>query len=71
MFCGLIKIKVQEIFYCIFIEVGLFKEIICDHSLNGQPLPTNLIILGALNPVRRRKQLDTSLKRKDMAGVEA
>jgi hypothetical protein len=49
----------------------LFKEIICDHSLNGEPLPSNLIVLGALNPVRRRKQLTSGFeKRKDMAGVE-
>eukprot|EP00493_Phyllostaurus_siculus_P022883 UN23217 len=51
-------------------EVGLFKEIICDHSLYGEPLPTNLIVLGALNPVRRRKKVSAGLKRKDMAGVE-
>merc|ERR1719483_1152569 len=51
-------------------EIGMFKEIICDHSLNGEPLPKNLVVLGALNPVRRRKKVSSGLAAKDQAGVE-
>lgn len=31
--------------------MGLFKEIVCDRSLNGVPLPDNLKIVAACNPV--------------------
>eukprot|EP01084_Bolivina_argentea_P129428 228601_1 len=36
-------------------EIASFKEIICDHCFKGEQLPENLIIIGALNPYRRRK----------------
>eukprot|EP00494_Astrolonche_serrata_P029108 UN29375 len=51
-------------------EIGMFKEIICDHSMNGDPLPINLVVLGALNPVRRRKKVSHGFTQKDQAGVE-
>eukprot|EP01084_Bolivina_argentea_P287280 492930_1 len=35
-------------------EVGSFKEVVCDHSLKGTPLPKNLVIIAALNPYRAR-----------------
>lgn len=35
--------------------IGLFKEIICERSLFGEPLPNNMIFLGACNPQRWRK----------------
>jgi hypothetical protein len=34
--------------------MGLFKEIVCDHSLNGYPLPANLVVLAACSPYRFR-----------------
>ena len=30
----------------------IFKEIICDHSINGEEFPENLVFIGALNPYR-------------------
>ena len=32
--------------------LGLFKEIIIDHSLNGEQLPPNLVVVAACNPAR-------------------
>lgn len=32
--------------------MGLFKEIICDHSINGVALSENLDIIAACNPYR-------------------
>ena len=29
---------------------GLIKEIMCDHTLDGQPLPANIVWVGAINP---------------------
>jgi E3 ubiquitin-protein ligase RNF213 len=34
--------------------MGLFKEIVCDRSLNGQLLPQNIKIIAACNPYRLR-----------------
>merc|ERR1719182_853869 len=34
--------------------MGLFKEIICDKSLNGVQLPNDLIVISACNPYRLR-----------------
>ena len=34
--------------------MGLFKEIICDHSMRGTKLPSNLIVIAACNPYRFR-----------------
>ncbi|KAK3276973.1 hypothetical protein CYMTET_14987 [Cymbomonas tetramitiformis] len=33
---------------------GLFKEMLCERTLNGVPLPTNLKVLAACNPYRPR-----------------
>ena len=38
------------------INIGLLKEIICERTLLGEPLPTNMVFLGACNP-RREKTL--------------
>ena len=35
-------------------SIGLFKEITCERTLLGEPLPENLVILGACNPQRRK-----------------
>ncbi|CAF4379298.1 unnamed protein product, partial [Rotaria sp. Silwood2] len=35
-------------------SIGLFKEITCERTLLGKPLPKNLVILGACNPQRRK-----------------
>eukprot|EP00761_Pharyngomonas_kirbyi_P005972 gb/GECH01005978.1/.p1 GENE.gb/GECH01005978.1/~~gb/GECH01005978.1/.p1 ORF type:complete len:4701 (+),score=834.10 gb/GECH01005978.1/:1-14103(+) len=32
--------------------LGVFKEIIVDHRLNGEPLPPNVFFIGAINPLR-------------------
>ncbi len=36
-------------------SMGLFKEIVCDRSMNGHLLPHNLLIIAACNPYRLRK----------------
>ena len=33
-------------------SVGLFREMVCDRSMNGRPLPRNVKIIAALNPYR-------------------
>ncbi|CAM4834359.1 unnamed protein product, partial [Rotaria magnacalcarata] len=35
-------------------SIGLFKEITCERTLLGEPLPKNLVILGACNPQRHK-----------------
>lgn len=37
-------------------SMGLFKEIVCDHSLNGRAIPGNLKIIAACNPYRLKKK---------------
>ena len=49
-------------------DVGCFKEIICDRSLNGEPLPENMVVLGAMNPCRKRRQ--TRLKEERNSELE-
>ena len=51
-------------------EMSSFKEIICDHSFRGQTLPSNLIIIGALNPYRnyrsrRQSEWKPAMQRKN------
>ena len=38
-------------------SMALFKEIICDRSMNGVPLPPNIDIIAACNPYRLKKGL--------------
>ncbi|CAM9808916.1 unnamed protein product, partial [Sphacelaria rigidula] len=38
-------------------SVDLFKEIICDGTVSGKPLPRNLRIVAACNPYRMRKRV--------------
>jgi energy-coupling factor transporter ATP-binding protein EcfA2 len=35
-------------------SMGLFKEMVCDHSLNGIPLPSDIKVIAACNPYRLR-----------------
>ena len=35
-------------------SIGLFKEIVCERTLLGEPLPANMVFLGACNPQRRK-----------------
>jgi hypothetical protein len=49
---------------CIFFDevntsscMGVFKELIIDHSLNGVPLPDNIVIVAACNPAREKIEL--------------
>ena len=37
-------------------NIGLWKEIICERTFLGESLPTNMVLLGACNPQRRRKK---------------
>ena len=34
-------------------NIGLIKEIVCERTLLGEPLPNNMVFLGACNPQRR------------------
>jgi len=42
-------------------SVGLFREMVCDHTMNGRKLPSNIKIVAALNPYRKRKKLHTTV----------
>ncbi|CAF1340047.1 unnamed protein product [Adineta steineri] len=35
-------------------NIGLLKEIICERTLLGEPLPANMVFLGACNPRRKK-----------------
>ncbi|CAF4298072.1 unnamed protein product, partial [Rotaria sp. Silwood2] len=35
-------------------NIGLLKEIICERTLLGEPLPSNMVFLGACNPRRNK-----------------
>lgn len=37
-------------------SMGLFNEIICNHSCNGKKLNSNLVFIGACNPYRKSKR---------------
>ena len=41
-------------------SIGLLKEIICERTLLGELLPSNMIFLGACNPRRYKKRRDSS-----------
>lgn len=41
--------------------MGLFKEIICDHTMQGKKLPSNLVVIAACNPYRSRLADDPEL----------
>lgn len=50
---------------CIFFDevntsscMGVFKELLIDHSLDGQPLPDNIVIVAACNPSRDKIELE-------------
>jgi hypothetical protein len=47
--------------------MGLFKEIICDRSINGVMLPSNLDIIAACNPYRLKRGLGA--QQENMAGL--
>eukprot|EP00656_Telonema_subtile_P027205 TRINITY_DN2923_c0_g1_i1.p1 TRINITY_DN2923_c0_g1~~TRINITY_DN2923_c0_g1_i1.p1 ORF type:complete len:2755 (-),score=765.54 TRINITY_DN2923_c0_g1_i1:91-8355(-) len=38
--------------------MGLFKEIVCDHSMNGVQLPSNIKVIAACNPYRKRPKAE-------------
>ena len=40
----------------ILITSGLFKEIVCDRYMLGEPLPVNVKIIAACNPYRLKKE---------------
>ena len=37
-------------------SMGLISELMCKNSLQGTPLPTNIIFIGACNPYRKAKE---------------
>ena len=47
--------------------MGLFKEMLCDRSMDGQPLPSNMRLIAACNPYRLKKGL--AAKEETMAGL--
>ena len=54
----------RETTLCIFFDevntsgcMGVFKELLIDHSLDGVPLPENVIVVAACNPARAKLQL--------------
>ena len=47
-------------------EMASFKEIICDKTFMGNALPGNLIVIGALNPYRKKKYTEEAYHIKKM-----
>ncbi len=48
-------------------SMGLFKEIICDRSMNGHRIPHNIRVIAACNPYRLKKGL--AAEEENMAGL--
>eukprot|EP00456_Euglypha_rotunda_P019720 TRINITY_DN17417_c0_g3_i3.p1 TRINITY_DN17417_c0_g3~~TRINITY_DN17417_c0_g3_i3.p1 ORF type:complete len:178 (+),score=26.96 TRINITY_DN17417_c0_g3_i3:132-665(+) len=48
-------------------SMGLFKEMVCDRSMNGIILPSTLKIIAACNPYRLKKGIATEMEA--MAGL--
>ena len=51
-------------------SMGLFKEIVCDHSMNGVPLPASIRTMAACNPYRLRPEALRKQENKEEAGGE-
>ncbi len=49
--------------------MGLFKEIVCDRSMNGKPLHNKIKIIAACNPYRLRSQGGGLYGGEEMAGL--
>ncbi|CAF1188642.1 unnamed protein product [Rotaria sp. Silwood1] len=49
-------------------NIGLLKEIMCEKTLLGKSLPSNMIFLGACNP-RRKKTLKIMINEDDDIGI--
>ncbi|ETO31217.1 hypothetical protein RFI_05906 [Reticulomyxa filosa] len=43
-------------------EISTFKEVICDHSLNGEVFPDNIVVIAALHPYRSHHRSQDELK---------
>jgi len=50
--------------------LGLFKEAMIDHSLEGNKLPKNLVIIGACNPARSKSTTKGGASREHDLGKE-
>jgi hypothetical protein len=49
--------------------MGLFKEILCDRSMNGEPLPDAFQIVAACNPYRKRNVDAKLAEHSEMGGL--
>jgi hypothetical protein len=49
-------------------NIGLLKEIICERTLLGEPLPDNMVFLGACNP-RRKKTIELQINEDAQIGL--
>lgn len=65
----------RAITLCIFFDevntsscMGVFKELLIDHSLGGEPLPPNIVLVAACNPSRER--IDMAGDRREELGNE-
>jgi hypothetical protein len=48
-------------------SMGIFKEMLCDKTMNGRPLPQNYKLVAACNPYRLRKGLNA--EHSEMGGL--
>eukprot|EP00004_Rigifila_ramosa_P000685 TRINITY_DN1070_c1_g1_i5.p1 TRINITY_DN1070_c1_g1~~TRINITY_DN1070_c1_g1_i5.p1 ORF type:complete len:5524 (-),score=1141.71 TRINITY_DN1070_c1_g1_i5:23-16453(-) len=49
----------------------LFKELVCDRILDGQPIPSNIAFVSALNPYRLRNTQSRGVELNRAAGLQA
>ncbi|MBO8631156.1 hypothetical protein INO08_15735, partial [Staphylococcus aureus] len=42
--------------------MGVFKELLMDHSFDGEPLPNNIVIVAAGNPSREKIEFSTDAR---------
>lgn len=49
-------------------QMGILKEVICDHTINAEAIPKNVIIIAACNPAREKMNIFSN--RKQEFGIE-
>ena len=52
-------------------HLGFLSEIICEHKMNGKPLPRNFYFIGASNPYQQRSSLNTTIQTRLGVGLSA
>ena len=44
-------------------SMGLISELMCKHTCQGEPIPSNIVFIGACNPYRKRESKDKQVEK--------